>query len=720
MNRYFTIIAFCLSFSAINAQSLISGVVTDQKGGAIIGANVFIAETYDGASTDTNGRFRFTTTETGSHQLKVTVIGYANYEEKLVLPIEKLEVSIKMVESINQLEAVVITAGSFTAGEEKSREVLKPLDIVTTAGATADIPGALNTLPGTQKVGETGRLFVRGGEGYETKTFIDGLEVMGAYSPSAPNTPSRSRFSPFMFSGTSFSTGGYSAEYGQALSSALILKSKDVPEETRTDISLMSVGADVSHSHALSKGAVAGKLQYTNLTPYFEAVSQKMKWDEAPRSADGNVMFRKELKKGDMLKLYTNFSWSDFTVYQSGILPQDIDDRVALTNFYNYFNTSYRSILNDRWTMQSGVSYTRSEEQTKVNQDNYKEAVQGLHFKSVFTHDASEKVALTFGAEHFTEDYNFGYPGEAGLEQDLSFDKNTTAAFGEAEVYTSNRFVARVGIRGEYNSLQEAGYFAPRTSMAFKTGEHSQLSVAYGVFNQTGTNELIRIRSDLEDERAQHYIINYQHEIKGRTFRVEGYYKDYDNLIKFGDNNFDPSGYTNDGSGYARGLDVFWRDNITFKGVDYWLSYSFLDTERDYRNFPYRVRPRFASKHNFSAVFKYFIRSLKTQVGGTYSYTSGRPYHNPNLAGFNTEETPAYHDLSMNFSYLMKTNVIIHASVTNVLGIDNVFGYESSAQRDENGQYVLRAIKQPAPRFIFLGIFITLSKNKSVNQLPVL
>lgn len=55
-------------------------------------------------------------------------------------------------EEINQLDGVVISAGSFTAGEEKRRTILKPVDIAMTAGGTADIAGALNTLPGTQKL----------------------------------------------------------------------------------------------------------------------------------------------------------------------------------------------------------------------------------------------------------------------------------------------------------------------------------------------------------------------------------------------------------------------------------------------------------------------------------------------------------------------------------------------------------------------------------------
>jgi hypothetical protein len=55
-----------------------------------------------------------------------------------------------------------------------------------------------------------------------------------------------------------------------------------------------------------------------------------------------------------------------------------------------------------------------------------------------------------------------------------------------------------------------------------------------------------------------------------------------------------------------------------------------------------------------------------------------------------------------------------------VLGFDNVFGYEFSNTPDGNGVYASRAIRQPAPRFLFLGIFITLSKEKSINQLPTL
>ncbi|MCI0751460.1 MAG: hypothetical protein L0Y35_06445 [Flammeovirgaceae bacterium] len=76
--------------------------------------------------------------------------------------------------------------------------------------------------------------------------------------------------------------------------------------------------------------------------------------------------------------------------------------------------------------------------------------------------------------------------------------------------------------------------------------------------------------------------------------------------------------------------------------------------------------------------------------------------------------------LSFNWSYLPKPYVIVYFSCTNVLGRDNIFGYEFGNTQNGDGMYASRAIRQPARRFLFLGIFITLSKEKTINQLPSL
>ena len=284
------------------AQQTIRGNVFDKNGAPVIGASVYIEGSYDGASSDVDGKFIFTTSIKGSQYIIISFVGY-NDNKKEIRVEEVQDLRIELIESLNRMDAVVITAGTFEASDDQKSPVLRPLDIVTTAGATADIAGALNTLPGTQTVGEEGRLFVRGGDAYETTTFIDGVLVIDSYNRNVPNVPTRSRFSPMMFKGVSFSTGGYSAEYGQGLSSALILNSKDIAVQNRSDISLMSVGVEAAHTQAFAKSSISGKIGYINLNPYFAAVPQSLDWTTAPTTLDGNISYRQEVNRNGMLKI---------------------------------------------------------------------------------------------------------------------------------------------------------------------------------------------------------------------------------------------------------------------------------------------------------------------------------------------------------------------------------------------------------------------------------
>ena len=104
-----------------------------------------------------------------------------------------MTINVELKELFNELNAVVITAGAFEASDEKKNTILKPLDIVTTAGADGDIYGALETLPGASKVGNDDGLYVRGGSDYETKTVIDGMTVNNPYYSTLPDIPSRGR-----------------------------------------------------------------------------------------------------------------------------------------------------------------------------------------------------------------------------------------------------------------------------------------------------------------------------------------------------------------------------------------------------------------------------------------------------------------------------------------------------------------------------------------------
>ena len=712
---------FLLMFMVLSgySQTKISGVVRDEKGEVIPGANVFIQDFYDGISSDVEGKFSFTSDEKGAKVLVVTFVGYKQFQQAIELEGQALTVNILLKEEINQLDAVVISAGSFTAGEEKRRTILKAVDIATTAGATADIAGALNTLPGTTKVGESGRLFVRGGDSNEARTFIDGMVVLDAYGPSAPNTPSRGRFLPFMFKGTSFSTGGYSAEYGQALSSALVLNSKDKAEMNQTDIGILSVGADVAHTQVWDKSSLSGKIHYTNIRPYFGLINQEVDWKTPPASLEGSAAYRHQFGKDGIVKFFGNFNHSDFSMYVHEILDPQQKYQYNLVNNYRYGNGSYKQSLSKNWSVRGGLSYTLNENKVRIDGSPLGDVEKGIHAKAVLENSVSDKVELRFGGELIDRNYNASRENEnSNAIESLSFHEPIAASFAEAELYANTHLVAKVGGRMEYNGLIDQISVDPRVSLAYKPGRQGQFAFAYGTFRQSAKNQYMMLNNNLNPEKAEHFILNYQIINDRRTFRLETYYKKYDQLIKFETGT--PQLINNSGYGYAKGIELFWRDSQTIKNVDYWVSYSLLDTKRDYLNYPIAATPNFASTHNFSVVYKHFITAIKSQLGFTYSYASGRTYYNPNNSSeqFNSDKTPSYQDLSANVAYLPKSNLILYVSCTNLLGRDNIFGYQYSVQPNTSGEYVSRAVRQPAPRFLFVGLFITISKNKSVNQLP--
>lgn len=695
------------------SMAQVSGTITDQSGEPLIGVNVYIKDTYDGATTDIEGKFSFTTIETGEQILIASYIGYKAIEMPVNLN-EPLTLSIALKEDVNRLSGVTITAGSFEASDEKKAVVLKPLDIAMTAGGTADITGALNTLPGTTTNGESGRLFVRGGTSTETQAYIDGALVHSFYTPSPNNVPSRSRFSPFLFKGTFFSTGGYSAEYGQALSSVISLTSNDLPDETRTDISLMSVGADVAHTQKWERGSIYGQVQHTNLNPYNSLVKQEYDWEKGFSSTAGTFMLRQKLADNNMLKVYANMDESSMALNYPSI-NSPTPDHVDLTNRNFYLNSSYRHAVGTSGMVYLGGSYGTTKEDILFNDMDVNDEQEAYHAKAYYSTDI-DNVTIKAGGEIMSSDHTEFVILEDNSERLSSYNSIISAGFVESDYYVSNDLTLRTGLRFSNYSLYNQNLLSPRISMAYKTSAHGQVSAAYGEFHQLPTGDLLIRSTQPTYETADHYMVSYQQIHDGITFRAEVYRKQYDRLVKF-DDQFDPFSYSNRGNGYAQGLDLFFRDSKTFKNIDYWVTYSYLDTKRDHLNFPTAAMPGFAAKHNFSVVYKHFFDKLKTSFGASFRYNSGRPYNDPNESTFNGGRTKDFADLSMNFAYLHRQNVILYVSATNLLGRDNVFGYEFEEDPGADNYFDSRAITQPAKRFLFVGIFITLTKDKSKNNL---
>lgn len=730
----FAILAGCKA----QAQTEIKGRIISVRKKPLAGVNISINDSYEGATSDSSGSFSFVTEEKGIVVLQAEQSGYKLYQQQINVTTAPAPIEIILKELVDEMSAVVITAGAFEASDRKKATVLNPIDIVTTASGNGDVTGALKTLPGAQQVGESEGLFVRGGTAAETKTFIDGNLVNNFFFSSVPNVAQRGRFSPFLFKGTVFSTGGYSALYGQALSSALILESIDLPDQTSANLGVTVIGASGGYQHLdkNKKYSFGGSYSYTNLSLAFSLIKQQQDYEQVPVFNTADANFRIKTSKTGIIKYYGIFGNTNLKFYTPSLDSIGYLDGFALKNTNFYHNLYYRESFG-RWKMNAGLAYTDNRDRIESGlYSNDKELVtlSPLEFKN-FKLDNTGKYlnaklvlerkfaglnAVRFGSEFNRLDDHSLFTNHLGNSFEQEVKESITAAFAETDLYITNGLAAKLGGRLEHSKLMDKVNAAPRVSLAYKLSKQGQVSFAYGKFYQNPERQFFPTSADLRFTNATHYILQYQRVTKLTTLRTELFYKKYDDLIKTDLQNFQPVAIGNQGFGDAQGIEIFWRDKQTIKDVDYWISYSYLDTKRDFLNFPSAIQPNFAAKHTASLVVKKFVTPWKTQFNAAYNYASGRPYYfiAPENGSFKFTDrgvTPDYHNVSFSVNYLpslgkkdAKSFAVYVFSVSNVFGFDQVFNYQYS-------YHGLRktAIVPPSKVFVFVGAFISFGIDRS-------
>lgn len=730
--KLFSLLTLVIGIS-LWSQITVSGKVT-YKNKALKDINVTLKDTYDGATTDASGNYTFTTTETGD---KTLVFSGQNYDEiELPVKIEGKDISMNanLKQQISEINAVVITAGSIEASDKKrATALLTPLDVYTTAGANGQISSALGYLPGVQKVGESEGLFVRGGTGAETKIFMDGNLVNNYFTNSVPGIAGRDRFNTSLFKGNVFSSGGYSAVYGQALSSVLVLESVDLPEQTSFDFGIspifLSANYQKLNQEKTASWGVAGG--YSNFGLMGKLFNFNTDFDKYPQGygVDGN--FRIKTKKGGFIKYYGSVDENKIAVSSESLETDSDKNMVSLKGQNMYHNLSYREKFG-KYLLNIGTSYTynfsdlnfatflNDVEQSNTpinNQSNY------INAKAVVERKINRASVLRAGFELNNADETMKYGTFERNYKDL-----ISSAFAETDLIFTNNLTAKVGARTEHSSYLDKWNFSPRVALAYRISKDWTTSLAYGIFYQNPESKYLYSKN-FDFQRADHYIFQVQKNADGRSLRFEAFYKKYDDLIKTisladnvssANNQYYQIANSNAGKGFAKGIELFWRDKKTFKDIDYWLTYSYLDSKRDFLNYPFSLAPNFASKHTFNAVAKKFVMDWKTGFNLSYTYSKERPYYD--LASENGEnivrhqgKLKDYSGLNFSVNYVpsvgkkdSKSFTVFVLSINNILGNKNVYGYDYSSNGDNR-----TAVRPPVNTFVFVGVFVSFGVDKT-------
>ncbi len=691
------------SFAQDSSESVttkIYGIVKGDKDIILNGANLVIEGTIDGASTDEKGYYEFETEKSGTQNLLVTMQDYTDKK----IPVEiitgkNIELNIKLSKAEIRTEEIIVTASSFTSGNNNA-VTLTPLEIVRIPGADADIYRAITTFPGSNQVNEGSRISVRGGDPDEVLTIID---LASLYNPfifdDTFNTSAYSTVNPWGLRGINFTSGGFSAKYGNVLSALLDLKSYDMPQSTGMFawIGLANAslnGVYLSNNKKFGATFSAGKLF---LDPYFAVNGKNSEYSPIPQSNQLGGTLSYMLGSTGNLKFYANYTDDKIGIFSPSASYDGFYNgrsKSIFTNLKMMIAPSSSTLLN------AGVSYSLYDKKNNygiLNTDTKEIYSKG---RIDFTKQVSSKVDINTGIEYEYNCYDINGTVPLfsfNLRQDapsysLVADQNSgrLGAYVETQLKVSDKFFVIPGVRTDYQTLSKIGSFDPRISFGYQFSKFNAVRGAVGLYHQYPKldNYLRAENNQLDPEAAMHYILGYEFNKGGNyIFRVEGYYKKYSNLVLLNREYFF---YRSEGEGDVKGVDVFLKAKIKNKFTG-WISYAYCDSKRKQYEAVSLVPADYDITNSVNVVGSYNL-SDNMVFGLSYKISTGKPYtpvtgsyydqrqniYVPLYSELNSGRFPTYSRLDMNAQYIFamfgKFAVAV-LSVNNILNQNNIYDY---------------------------------------------
>jgi len=708
--------------------TLISGKVTGEKETILVGVNVVIEGTIDGATTDEKGFYEFETEKFGPVNLIVSYIDYTTKTVPLdIFRGQPVVLNVRLSKEEIRTDEILVTASSFTSGNNNA-VTLTPLEIVRIPGADADIYRAITTFPGSNQVNEGSRITVRGGNPNEVLTIID---MASLYNPfifdDDFNTSSYSTINPWGLKGINFTSGGFSAKYGNVLSAVLDLKSYDMPQGSGMFAWLGLANASLSgvylsDDRKLGATFTAGKLF---LEPYFAINGKHSEYNPIPQSNQLGGTISYNIGKTGNLKAYGNYSDDKVGIKNAG----PTYDGYFEGSSNNYFaNLKYTSAPSVTTLLGIGGSFSFNENNSAYGVLNT--TVQQTYSKgrAELTIQASNKTDINTGVEYEYSGYNingivpqFQYNlalNAPSTDLDTSANTGRIGAYVEGQIRLTSDLFIIPGIRSDYQSLSEKVSFDPRFSFGFLLAKNQTVRGAVGIYHQyPGLSEYYSSDdNNLEPEEAIHYILGYEFNKEGNiVFRVEGYYKDYSNLVL---RNVTDFFYGSEGKGFAKGVDMFFKTKISNKFTG-WISYAYSDSKREQYDAAYIAPSNFDITNNLSVVGSYNLTD-KIVLGMSYKLSTGRPYtpvtgsnfnsnmnvYVPVYGDVNSGRFPTYNRLDMNAQYIFS---MFGKFAVGVLAVNNIFNQNNLYDYTYNTDYSTQVpIYTNNKRSLYLGLGLQL------------
>lgn len=259
------------------AQVKIFGKVIDAEEQPIEFATVRIAGTAVGATTGLDGSYSLSVAESDTIEIIFTCIGYKEHKQKLISPSGNVNVNAKLFKTTRELEAIEVTEYKKQTGGMQTLDAGQ-LKVGPNASGNA-VEGLLTTIAGVSSKDEMSSQYsVRGGSYDENSVYINGIEVYRPQLISSGQQEGLSIINPSLVGSIEFSTGGFSAEYGDKMSSVLDITYRQ-PESFEGNVAASLMGAEAAIGQSTGKFSQLHGIRYKRNTTLLSSLETKGEYD---------------------------------------------------------------------------------------------------------------------------------------------------------------------------------------------------------------------------------------------------------------------------------------------------------------------------------------------------------------------------------------------------------------------------------------------------------
>ncbi len=561
------------------AQSLtqtVKGQITDEQSGSpIIGATVLVANTDppQGAITDLNGFYRIENVAIGRQGLLISYTGFepVSIPNVLVGSGKEVVIDVELIESIEQLDEIVITASDQQKGQPKNElatvsAISLGMDEISRFPATFNDPArAALTYAGVQTGGDDllNEIVIRGNSPKGILWRLEGVEIPNPnhFTSVGSSAGGISMLSNNVLSNSDFFTGAFPAQYGNALSGIFDLQLRqgnfDKHEHT-VQTGLLGVAA--ASEGPISKNSNASYLvnyRYSTLALLSGLGLDILGEQEDITFQDLNFKFRIPTKKFGSFSIWGLGGRNTYRFLpnvEAGDIDDDSEDQtLGVAGVTHTIYTSDDAFLE---TIISG-SYNRIANQYNqlLDVDGSRPGLEKVSFveeefiesqiriSSFYNRKISARHTLRVGGilSDLMFDIKDQFRDNANDPFTIALDENDNAwfyqAFGNWQYRTSDAFTVNSGLHFSHFALNGKSYLEPRLGFRWDrethvisggAGLHSRMETValYTARQYIDEDTFVQNNRDLGFTRALHAAIGYEKMLQPKLrFKAEIYYQ---------------------------------------------------------------------------------------------------------------------------------------------------------------------------------------------------